>query len=42
MEAIVRVPEGKVVVLDRETRDILEGVRNVIAFPIGIWLENPG
>ena len=29
VEAIVRVPEGKVVVLDRETRDILEGVRNV-------------
>ena len=29
VEAIVRVPDGKVVVLDRETRDILEGVRNV-------------
>ena len=29
VETIVRVPEGKVVVLDRETRDILEGVRNV-------------
>lgn len=29
VEAVVRVPEGKVVVLDRETRDILEGVRNV-------------
>jgi phage shock protein PspC (stress-responsive transcriptional regulator) len=29
VEAIVRVPEGKVVVLDRQTRDILEGVRNV-------------
>jgi hypothetical protein len=29
VEAIVRVPEGKVVVLDRETRDILESVRNV-------------
>ncbi len=29
VEATVRVPEGKVVVLDRQTRDILEGVRNV-------------
>jgi hypothetical protein len=29
VEAVVKVPEGKVVVLDRETRDILEGVRNV-------------
>ena len=29
VEAIVRIPEGKVVVLDRNTRDILEGVRNV-------------
>ena len=29
VETIVRVPEGKVVVLDRQTRDILEGVRNV-------------
>ncbi len=29
VEAIIRVPEGKVVVLHRETRDILEGVRNV-------------
>lgn len=29
VEAVVRVPEGKVVVLDRQTRDILEGVRNV-------------
>jgi phage shock protein PspC (stress-responsive transcriptional regulator) len=29
VETIVRVPEGKVVVLDRGTRDILEGVRNV-------------
>ena len=29
VEAIVRVPEGKVIVLDRKTRDILEGVRNV-------------
>ena len=29
VETIIRVPEGKVVVLDRETRDILEGVRNV-------------
>ena len=29
MEAVIRVPEGKVVVLDRETRDLLEGVRNV-------------
>jgi len=29
VEATVMVPEGKVVVLDRETRDILEGVRNV-------------
>jgi phage shock protein PspC (stress-responsive transcriptional regulator) len=28
VEVIVRVPEGKVVVLDRGTRDILEGVRN--------------
>ncbi len=29
VEAIIRVPEGKVVVLDRETRDLLEGIRNV-------------
>ncbi|HER09882.1 MAG TPA: PspC domain-containing protein [Bacteroides sp.] len=29
VEAIVMVPEGKVVVLDRETRDYLEGVHNV-------------
>jgi len=29
VETIVRVPDGKVVVLDRQTRDILEGVRNV-------------
>jgi len=29
VETVVRVPEGKVVVLDRQTRDILEGVRNV-------------
>jgi phage shock protein PspC (stress-responsive transcriptional regulator) len=29
VETIVRVPEGKVVVLDRQTRDILESVRNV-------------
>jgi len=29
VETIVRVPEGKVVVLDRQTRDFLEGVRNV-------------
>jgi len=29
VETVVRVPEGKVVVLDRGTRDILEGVRNV-------------
>ncbi len=29
VKATVRVPEGKVVVLERETRDILEGVRNV-------------
>jgi phage shock protein PspC (stress-responsive transcriptional regulator) len=29
VETIIRVPEGKVVVLDRETRDYLEGVRNV-------------
>jgi hypothetical protein len=29
VETTVRVPEGKVVVLDRQTRDILEGVRNV-------------
>ncbi len=29
VEAVIRVPEGKVVVLDRETRNILEGVRNV-------------
>ncbi len=28
VEVILRVPEGKVVVLDRSTRDILEGVRN--------------
>ena len=26
VEAVIRVPEGKVVVLDRETRNILEGV----------------
>ena len=32
VEAIVRIPEGKVVVLDRNTRDILEGVRNVDRF----------
>jgi phage shock protein PspC (stress-responsive transcriptional regulator) len=29
VEAVVRVPLGKVVVLDYKTRDILEGVRNV-------------
>jgi len=29
VEAVVRIPEGKVVVLDYQTRDILEGVRNV-------------
>ncbi|MCK5137167.1 MAG: PspC domain-containing protein [Bacteroidales bacterium] len=29
VEAIIRVPEGKVVVLDHETRDLLEDVRNV-------------
>ncbi|MEN8228668.1 MAG: PspC domain-containing protein [Bacteroidota bacterium] len=29
VETIIRVPEGKVVVLGRETRDILEAVRNV-------------
>ena len=29
VEATVRIPEGKVVVLDRKTRDLLEGVRNV-------------
>jgi phage shock protein PspC (stress-responsive transcriptional regulator) len=29
VEAIIHVPEGKVVVLDRETRDYLEGIRNV-------------
>jgi len=29
VEAVLRVPEGKVVVLDHQTRDILEGVRNV-------------
>lgn len=29
VEVIIRVPEDKVVVLDRNTRDILEGVRNV-------------
>jgi len=29
VETTVRIPEGKVVVLDRKTRDILEGVRNV-------------
>jgi phage shock protein C len=29
VETIIRVPEGKVVVLDRGTRDLLEGIRNV-------------
>ena len=29
VEVIVKVPEGKVVVLDHETRDLLEGVHNV-------------
>ncbi len=29
VETIIRVPEGKVVVLDRQTRDYLEGIRNV-------------
>ena len=29
VEAVVGIPEGKVVVLDHQTRDILEGVRNV-------------
>jgi phage shock protein PspC (stress-responsive transcriptional regulator) len=29
VETTVRVPEGKVVVLDRQTRDILEGIHNV-------------
>jgi hypothetical protein len=29
VEAVVRIPEGKVVVLDRETRDYLEDVRNL-------------
>ncbi|MGW8315172.1 MAG: PspC domain-containing protein [Bacteroidales bacterium] len=29
VEVVIRVPEDKVVVLDRNTRDILEGVRNV-------------
>ena len=29
MEAIIRIPEGKVVALGRDTRDLLEGVRNV-------------
>jgi len=29
VQTTLRVPEGKVVVLDRQTRDILEGVRNV-------------
>jgi len=29
LETIIMVPEGKVVVLDRETRDYLEGVHNV-------------
>jgi phage shock protein PspC (stress-responsive transcriptional regulator) len=29
VETVLRVPEGKVVVLDRKTRDLLEGVRNV-------------
>jgi phage shock protein PspC (stress-responsive transcriptional regulator) len=29
VEVIIRVPDGKVVVLDRDTRDILEGVRNI-------------
>jgi phage shock protein PspC (stress-responsive transcriptional regulator) len=28
VEATIKVPEGKVVVLDRETRDYLEGIRN--------------
>jgi hypothetical protein len=28
VETVIRIPEGKVVVLDRDTRDILEGVRN--------------
>ena len=29
VETTIRVPEGKVVVLDRETRDYLDGIRNV-------------
>ncbi len=29
VDVVIRVPEGKVVALDRNTRDILEGVRNV-------------
>jgi len=29
VETIIRVPEGKVVILDHNTRNILEGVRNV-------------
>jgi len=29
VETVIRIPEGKVVVLDRETRDYLEGVRNL-------------
>ena len=29
VETVIRVPEGKVVVLDHDTRDLLEGIRNV-------------
>jgi hypothetical protein len=29
VETTIRIPEGKVVVLDRKTRDYLEGIRNV-------------
>ena len=29
VETTLRIPEGKVVVLDRETRDYLDGIRNV-------------
>ncbi len=29
VEAVVGIPDGKVVVLDRKTRDYLDGIRNV-------------
>lgn len=32
VEAVIKVPEGKVVVLDRETRNYLEGIRTVEYF----------